>query len=112
MSKSKGTLVAIRLSDNEKEQLEKCSKEACMSLSQYIRYKALEEREDTQEKQPYYVEFLNNNLPLITRVLLDTHYHIMAMSRRKLSNEDYEEIKELTGIQFKKLKIEKPQENA
>ena len=42
MSKSKGTMLAIRLTDEEKEQLEKKVKKNCMGFSQYISNKVLE----------------------------------------------------------------------
>lgn len=113
MNKSKGTMLAIRLTDQEKEKLEKRAKDNCMVLSQYIRYKVLEwEDVPKKSKQPYCIEFLNKNLPMITRVILDGYFHIRALARQKLDEEDYEEIRKETHIEFKKLGILKKQRNS
>ena len=109
MNESKEVRITIRLSIEENEWLEKSAKEQGMSLSRYIRYRALEDREEGQEnQQPYYAEFLNKNLPLLTRVLFDTYYHTRALARISLDDETFKEIEEQNAIDFKNLKIEKP----
>ena len=110
MRESKETTITIRLSDEEKGVLEKAAKEDCMSLSQYIRHRVLEDREKIQEnQQPYYAEFLNKNLPMITRVLLDIFYHTRGLARQSLTDEDYDEIDAEKATDYKNLNIQKKQ---
>ena len=112
MNKSKEIKISIRFSEEEIEQLEGKAKDHCMTLSQYIRYKADDEGVLKKSKQPYCIEFLNKNLPMITRVILDGYFHIRALARQKLDDEDYEEIGKETHIEFKKLGILKKQRNS
>ena len=46
---------------------------------------------------------------MITRVILDGYFHIRALARQKLDDEDYREIEEETQTEFKKLGILKKQ---
>lgn len=105
MSKSKELRISIRFSEEEAERLEEKAKDHCMTLSQYIRYKADDEGVPKKSKQPYCIEFLDKNLPMITRVILDGYFHIRALARQKLDDKDYEEIGKETHIEFKKMGI-------
>ena len=100
--------LTFRVSEEEKKLIEQKAKERCMSINQYTRYKVFEYEElESVENERYALKFLNKNLPMITRIILDGYFHVRALARQNLTEEDYKEINEEEEIEFKRLGIKK-----
>lgn len=115
MSESKGTLVAFRITEDEKDLLTEEANKIGMSLSQYVRYKALEENvaQDSQ-KEPNKAssEFLEKHIAKMARVIIDGYFHIKALAYNQLSEEESNEALELAYKEIEKMGISKRKENA
>lgn len=111
MTESKGTMIGIRVSGEEKELLTDEANKLGLSLSQYIRYRALEDdavnREGTQ-KTPE--EFLDKHIARIARLIVDSWVHIKAMSLNNLSEAQKDNAHAAAIREIKKMGVAKWEE--
>lgn len=92
MEKAKINKVNVRLSDKEKNSLEKRALQKSMSLSQYIRYKIL--ATDDEVIKDNINESIIKQLPLIMRILISGYLKIGALSDKQLDTKEVEKIKQ------------------
>ena len=104
MSKLKGKIIGIRFTAEERDALEKEAETQCMSLSQFIRYKLLEEDHNPIENEP--TKTLYKALPLLSRMIIDGYMRIHKISEKNLSDNELAEIYKTTSEQFTKLGIQ------
>ena len=96
--------MTLRLTKSEKDKLKEEAHGSCMSLNQYIKYRLLEsEVSDGVNKSA----FLDQNLALLARVLINGYFHIRLLGLKHLSKEELERIQIESEEEFKKLGISK-----
>ena len=112
MTDSKESRVNIRLSEPEKELLDHRAKELGMTLSQYVRYKALEEDSIKHNKQGKRgaIEFLDKHIAKLSRIIIDGYFCTKAMAVRQLNEEEKQAVSESGLKQYKELGIIKEKE--
>ena len=110
MTESKGTIIAIRISEEEKELLTKECGKLGMSLSQYIRYKMLEEDKAGDDGQKSTTEYLEKHMTKFSRMMIDAYYNIKALAVKELSDEEIDEVLELVHEEFDTMGITKGKE--
>ena len=115
MNESKESRVTIRFNEAEKELLTEEANKIGMSLSQYVRYKALEEdflHGESKEPNKASSEFLEKHIAKMARVIIDGYFHIKALAYNQLSEEESNEALELAYKEIEKMGISKRKENA
>jgi hypothetical protein len=110
MAESKGTMIGIRVSEEEKELLTQEANKIGMSLSQYVRYKALEEDEAEENQQKTANEFLDKYVAKMSRLIIDGYFHVKAMSLNNLSKEQKDDAVQMSYKEFDKMGIAKWEE--
>lgn len=110
MTESKGTIIAIRISEEEKELLTQEAEKLGMSLSQYIRYRMLEEGKASADGQKRVAEYLEKHMTKLSRMMIDAYYNIKALAVKELSDEEIDEIVELVHEEFDTMGIAKGKE--
>lgn len=110
MAESKGTMIGIRVSEEEKELLTQEANKIGMSLSQYVRYKALEEDEAEENQQKTANEFLDKYIAKMSRLIIDGYFHVKAMSLNNLSKEQKDDAVQMSYKEFDKMGIAKWEE--
>ena len=110
MAESKGTMIGIRVSEEEKELLTQEANKIGMSLSQYVRYKALEEDEAEENQQKTANEFLDKYIAKMSRLIIDGYFHVKAMSLNNLSKEQKDDAVQMSYKEFVKMGIAKWEE--
>jgi len=110
MAESKGTMIGIRVSEEEKELLTQEAGKLGMSLSQYVRYKALEEDSVKENQQKTVNEFLDKYIAKMSRLIIDGYFHVKAMSLNNLSKEQKNDAVQMSYKEFDKIGIAKWEE--
>ena len=110
MAESKGTMIGIRVSEEEKELLTQEAGKLGMSLSQYVRYKALEEDSVKENQQKTVNEFLDKYIAKMSRLIIDGWVHTKAMALNNLSKEQKEDAHQMSLSEFKKMGVAKWEE--
>jgi len=110
MAESKGTMIGIRVSEEEKELLTQEAGKLGMSLSQYVRYKALEEDSVKENQQKTVNEFLDKYIAKMSRLIIDGYFHVKAMSLNNLSKEQKNDAVQMSYKEFDKMGIAKWEE--
>ena len=110
MTESKGTMIGIRVSEEEKELLAQESNKLGMSLSQYVRYKVLEEDKEVENQQKTAEEFLDKYIAKMSRLIIDGWVHTKAMALNNLSKEQEEDAHQMSLSEFKKMGVAKWEE--
>ncbi len=110
MVKSKESRVTIRFNEVEKEMLTEEANKLAMSLSQYVRYKALDEgiKEISLQKTPD--EFFEKHISRMARLIVDGWVHIKAMSLNNLSEEQKQNAQNASAREIKKMGVAKWEE--
>lgn len=110
MTENKGS-ITIRISQEEKELLTDEANKLGLSLSQYIRFKALEEGAGNEERtQKTADEFLEKHIARIARLIVDSWVHIKAMSLNSLSEAQKDNAHAAVVREIKKMGIAKWEE--
>ena len=110
MTESKELKVSIRFNNEEKELLTTECGKLGMSLSQYIRYKMLEEDKVCDDGQKSVAEYLEKHMTKLSRMMIDAYYNIKALAVKELSDEEIDEIVELVHEEFDTMEIAKGKE--
>ena len=110
MTESKGTMIGIRVSEEEKGLLTQESNKLGMSLSQYVRYKVLEEDKEVENQQKTAEEFLDKYIAKMSRLIIDGWVHTKAMALNNLSKEQEEDAHQMSLSEFKKMGVAKWEE--
>ena len=110
MTESKGTMIGIRVSEEEKELLAQESNKLGMSLSQYVRYKVLEEDKEVENQQKTAEEFLDKYIAKMSRLIIDGWVHTKAMALNNLSKEQKDDAHQMSLSEFKKMGVTKWEE--
>ena len=111
MAKPKG-LIAIRLTESEKEGLERKAKDLGMTLSQYVRYKVLEDdsMQYNEQREQGAMEFLDKHIGKLSRIIIDGYFCTKAMAVNQLNEEEKKIISKSGLKQYKELGIVKGKE--
>ena len=110
MAESKGTMIGIRVSEDEKELLTQEANKIGMSLSQYVRYKALEEYQVEENQQKTADEFLEKYLTKISRMIIDGYINIKALTHKQLTEEENDAALKISYKEFDEMGIAKWEE--
>ena len=110
MAESKESRLTIRFNEIEKELLTQEAGKLGMSLSQYVRYKALEEDSVKENQQKTANEFLDKYIAKISRLIIDGWVHTKAMALNNLSKEQEEDAHQMSLSEFKKMGVAKWEE--
>ena len=110
MTESKGTMIGIRVSEEEKELLTQEANKIGMSLSQYVRYKALGEDSAGENQQKTANEFLDKHIAKMSRLIVDGWVHTKAMALNNLSKEQKEDAHQMSLSEFEKMGVTKWEE--
>jgi uncharacterized protein (DUF1778 family) len=110
MTESKGTTITIRISGEEKGLLAEEANNLGMSLSEYVRYKALEEDKVVESQQKTAEEFLDKYIAKMSRLIIDGWVHTKAMALNNLSKEQEEDAHQMSLSEFKKMGVTKWEE--
>lgn len=95
--------ISLRLSNDEKTLMLARAKGHGMTMSEYIRYKLLEDKAPVEKR----VNSLEANQDLIIKLIINGYLKITAMANKTLSEAELEEIKASFIEQQKKLEMEK-----
>ena len=95
----------FRISATEKLALESKAAKLSMTLSQYIRYKLLDEIADDNLNAS--MKWLDNHYPVIMRLIVSSYLKISAISEKTLSSQTLDEIGKMAVAEHKKLGIKK-----
>ena len=107
MTESKGTTITMRISEEEKELLTQDGEKLGMSLSQYIRYKLLEEDKASADGQKSVAEYLEKYMAKLSRMLIDSYSNIKALAYKELSTEERDEALRMSYKEFDTMGIAK-----
>ena len=110
MTESKESRLTIRFNEIERELLTQEANKIGMSLSQYVRYKALEEDKVEENQQKTADEFLNKYIAKMSRLITDGWVHTKAMALNNLSKEQQEDAHQMSLSEFEKMGISKWEE--
>ena len=110
MAESKESRLTIRFNEIEKELLTQEAGKLGMSLSQYVRYKALEEDSVKENQQKTANEFLDKYIAKMSRLIIDGWVHTKAMALNNLSKEQKEDAHQMSLGEFKKMGVAKWEE--
>jgi len=110
MAESKESRLTIRFNEIEKELLTQEAGKLGMSLSQYVRYKALEEDSVKENQQKTVNEFLDKYIAKMSRLIIDGYFHVKAMSLNNLSKEQKNDAVQMSYKEFDKMGIAKWEE--
>lgn len=110
MTESKELRVNIRLSEVEKSLLTQEGKNLGMTLSQYIRYKALDEESKEDSSQKTSLEFIEKHLAKMTRIIIDGYFTTKAIGCKQLSEEDIKVVAKESYSEFDSMGITKGEE--
>ena len=78
-----------------------------MSLSHYIRYRALEEDKAGADGQKNTAEYLEKHMTKLSRMLIDGYYNIKALAYKELSKEEKDGVLETSHREFDTMGIAK-----
>jgi flagellar motor component MotA len=81
-----------------------------MSLSQYVRYKALGEDKVEENQQKTADEFLNKYIAKMSRLIVDGWVHTKAMALNNLSEAQQEDAHQMSLSEFEKMGVSKWEE--
>jgi hypothetical protein len=107
MAELKGIVISIRINEEEKELLTQEGEKLGMSLSQYVRYKALDEDNAKVDRSKCTTEFLEKHMAKLSRILIDGYFNIKALTHKELSDEERDEVLELSHKEFDTMGIVK-----
>ena len=110
MAESKESRLTIRFNDIEKELLTQEANKIGMSLSQYVRYKALEEDKVEGDQQKTADEFLEKYLTKISRMIIDGYINIKALTHKQLTEEENDAALKISYKEFDEMGIAKWEE--
>ena len=110
MTESKESRITIRFNEMEKEFLTEEANKLGLSLSQYIRYKALEEDTKEMNQQKTADEFFEKNISKLTRMIIDSWVHTKAMCLNNLSKAQREDAHNMSMNEIKKTGVAKYEE--
>ena len=110
MAESKGTIIGIRVSSEEKELLTEEATALGLSLSQYMRYKVLEEDSKTINQQKSAHEFLDKHMAKMARMIIDGWVHTKAMMENNLSDEQKRSAADASAKEIARMGIKKYEE--
>lgn len=100
-------VIMLRLTRSEKDKLKEEANGCCMNITQYIKYKLFEaDGESSFNKST----FLDQNIALLTRVLINGYFHIRLLGLKHLSKEELDKVHTESEEEFKKLGISKQTE--
>ena len=85
MTESKESRLTIRFNEIEKELLTQEANKIGMSLSQYVRYKSLEEDKVEENQQKTADEFLEKYLTKLSTMIIDGYINIKALTHKQLT---------------------------
>ncbi len=114
MTDKKKHVISIRLDEEEKVLIDKKAESYCMTVSQYLRYRLLEEEQSVQYNSKHIesksLKFLDNNLPFLYRMMIKCMMKIERLAERKLSIDDIRETNIAEYDIIKQLGITKEEE--
>ena len=96
---SKDHKITIKFTTTEKEVLAQQAETQCMGLSQFLRYKLLD-----QKQAP---DLLEKSLPVMLRVIIDLNFKIQKLVEKELTDEELNEIYDSCMKEFTKFGISK-----
>ena len=108
MSKPKEYKITVRMIEKERGFLDCKTQEKAMSASQYLRYIALNEKQDKKDTiKNGSINFLDKNIAKLTRMFIDSYFCTKAMATKQLTDEDAEIVKKTRAELYKEFGIEK-----
>ena len=110
MTESKELRITTRFNEIEEELLNNKAEKIGMTLSQYIRYKVLDEESEQDSSQKTSLEFIEKHLAKMTRIIIDGYFTTKAIGCKQLSEEDIKVVAKESYSEFDSMGITKGEE--
>lgn len=112
MTESKGTVITIRVTEDEKEILDEFSKSRGLSISEYVRNKAFEgidEGNDIKNNDNIKPSFVFNEKQSkkLARMIVDGYYYTRLIGSKVADKEERDTIDEISFEVINELNIQK-----